>query len=155
MHSTHIEFASVRNPLTHLSCTTCFLGRDVESRDDKSSSTSGSSFRSRSTATVRCLRRLFCFLLSRKGRDLSLGTRSTFTERTLRERTRIASVLRVASVFPQLDISSAVVLLTRRSATSVTERVSRDRTAKRGRNGDDGRRYALALFTASLIGIPF
>lgn len=126
-----------------------FLSGDVESRDDKSSSTSEPPF-----ARVQWWRiSAGCFVSCSQGRDLSSGTRSLFTERTLKEWTRIASVLRVASVFPQLDISSVFTsssfwLSDRRRAW---KRISRH-TTKRGRSGGTLRRCS----TASLIdGIPF
>lgn len=126
-----------------------FLSGDVESRDDKSSSTSEASFRSRSTATsVTYLCRLFCFLLSRKrslfGDAITIHRKNA--ERMDAYRIGLACRLGISSAryFIRLYI---VVLLTRRSATSVTERVSRD-TPQREAEAETtlNRRYTQTLF---------
>jgi len=120
-----------------------FLSEDVESRDDKSCSMSEPPF-----ARVQ-QRRISAgyFVFFPQGRDLSSGTRSTIhrkdAERMVANRIGLACPLGISSAryFIRLYI---VVLLTRRSATSVTERVSRDtrhkERQKRRRRSTDVRR---------------
>jgi len=124
-----------------------FLSEDVESRDDKSCSMSEPPF-----ARVQQRRISAGYFVSfPQGRDLSSGMRSTIhrkdAERMVANRIGLACPLGISSAryFIRLYI---VVLLTRRSATSVTEKEYLEtHGTKRGKSGDDAqRRYVETLF---------